>query len=105
MTATKDKAAEAAAAANEPANLASASAIDGASGAIIEPAIKQGVDTSHPSIDDKPRDGTTVGQNARDMNDPRRRKPNDKDFAGMGIDPTPYGKAGKPKKGKAKSRK
>lgn len=105
MTAAKDKAAETAAASNAPADLSPATGIDGASGAIIEPAIKQGVDTSHPSIDDKPREGTSVGQNARDMNDPRRRKPNDKDFAGMGVDPTPYGKAGKPKKGKAKSRK
>ncbi|MCO6386356.1 hypothetical protein [Aliihoeflea sp. 40Bstr573] len=102
MTAAKDKAAETAAASGTPANLPPAQGMDGASGAIIEPAVTQGVDTTHPAIDNNPREGTTVGQNTRDMNDPRRRRPNDRDFAGQGIDPTPYGKKAEPKKSKAK---
>lgn len=72
---------------------APATSMDGASGAIIEPSIKDGVDMSHPAIDSNPREDTSAEQNARDMNDPARRKPNDRDFAGQGIDPTPYGKA------------
>ena len=72
---------------------APAKEMDSAAGAIIEPAIKEGVDTSHPAIDSNPREGTVSAQNARDMNDPKNRKPSDKKFVGEGIDPTPYGKA------------
>jgi hypothetical protein len=79
-------------------NPAPAKGIDSASGAIVEPAIKGGVDMEHPSVDANPREGTTARQNARDMNDPNRRKPNDRDFAGQGIDPTPYGKKAVAKK-------
>jgi hypothetical protein len=74
-------------------NPAPAKGMDSASGAIMEPAIKEGVEMGHPSIDSNPREGTTAEQNARDMNDPERRKPNERDFAGEGLDPTPYGKA------------
>jgi len=84
-------------------NPAPAQSVDGASGAIIEQAIIDGVDTNHPAVDANPRQGTSAAQNARDMNDPHRRKPNDRDFAGQGIDPTPYGKKALPKKGRAKS--
>ena len=31
---------------------------------------------------------------ARDMNDPRNRRPGDKGFIGQGLDPAPYGKKG-----------
>ena len=71
---------------------AGAQGMDSASGAIMEPAIRQGVDTGHPAIDGSPREGTDPAQNARHMNDTRRRRPNDRDFVGQGIDPTPYGK-------------
>ena len=71
---------------------ASAGEMDNTSGAIVEPAIKGSVDMSHPAIDSNPREGTTAGQNARDMNDPMKRKPSDKDFVGEGIDLAPYGK-------------
>jgi hypothetical protein len=74
---------------------APATKMDSASGAIIEPEIKDGVDLSHPAIDSNPRKGTTAEQNARDMNDPYRRKPNDEDYVGQGLDPTPYGKPSK----------
>jgi len=80
-----------------------ATEIDGASGAIIEPDIKQSVDLSHPAIDSNPRENTTAEQNARDMNDPKRRKPNDRDFEGEGLDPTPYG--GSPKAASKKKKK
>jgi hypothetical protein len=78
-----------------------AQGMDSASGAIIEPSAKA-VDTNHPSIDGGPRAGTSATQNARDMNDPHRRRPNDRDFEGQGIDPTPYGKKAAPKKSKAR---
>lgn len=69
-----------------------AAVVEGASGAITDAATVASIDTSHPSIDGTPREGTSETQNARHMNDPARRKPNDRDFAGQGIDPTPYGK-------------
>lgn len=74
-----------------------AKGMDSASGAVIEPEIKEGVQMDHASVDANPREGTTAQQNARDMNDPRRRKPNDRDFAGQGIDPAPYGRKAEPK--------
>jgi len=78
-------------------NPAPADSIDSASGAIIEPEIKEGVDLDHPAIDDNPRAGTSADQNKRDMNDPNRRTPADEDFSGQGLDPAPYGKASKKK--------
>ncbi|HEU4986869.1 MAG TPA: hypothetical protein VFT89_07370 [Rhizobiaceae bacterium] len=76
-------------------NPAPATEMDSASGAMIEPAIKQSVDLGHPAIDDNPREGTSAEQNKRDMNDPQKRKPNDEDYVGQGLDPAPYGKAAK----------
>jgi hypothetical protein len=81
-----------------------AQGMDNASGAIIESEIKEGIQMGHASIDANPREGTTPQQNARDMNDPRRRKPNDRDFQGQGIDPAPYGRKAAPK-AKKKGRK
>lgn len=72
---------------------APAEKLDEASGAIVEPEITGGVVVEHESVDNNPRAGTNSDQNRIDFNDPARRKPNDKDFAGMGIDPAPYGKA------------
>lgn len=74
---------------------APADQMDSASGAIIEPAIKESVDLDHPAFDDNPRKGTTAEQNARDMNDPQRRTPADEDYVGQGLDPAPYGKPAK----------
>lgn len=68
-----------------------ASEFDEASGAIIEPEILRDVDPQHESVDNNPRAGTTAEQNAIDFNDANRRTPEDPDFAGMGLDPTPYG--------------
>lgn len=76
-----------------PESPAPAQQMDSASGAVIEPEIKDGVDMSHPAIDSNPRKGTTARQNARDMNDPSRRTPNDEDYVGQGLDPAPYGKS------------
>lgn len=81
---------------------AAAAVVEGASGAITDAATVARIDTEHPSIDGKPREGTTVDQNARHMNDPSRRKPNDRDFVGQGLDPTPYGKTAEPSKKKKK---
>ncbi|WP_288935070.1 hypothetical protein [uncultured Sphingomonas sp.] len=50
-----------------PANIAPAEAFS-TSGAPVQ--IVPGVDPSHPAIDNNPRAGTTVQQNAIDMNDP-----------------------------------
>lgn len=41
-----------------------------ASGALIEPAIVDGVDTGHPAIDDNPREGQPAEANRIDLNDP-----------------------------------
>lgn len=41
-----------------------------ASGAIIEPAIVERVDMSHPAVDDNPRKGQPVVANQIDFNDP-----------------------------------
>lgn len=72
---------------------APAEKLNEASGAIAEPEAIEGVDVEHESVDNNPRAGTNSDQNRIDFNDPARRRPNDKDFAGMGIDPAPYGKA------------
>ncbi len=83
---------------------APADTVDGASGAIVEPAITSGVQMDHPAVDANPRKDTSAAQNARDMNDPARRKPNDRDFAGQGIDPHAYGHKAEPGKKARKSR-
>ena len=70
---------------------APAQQMDNAAGAIIEPSVKEGVDLDHPAIDSNPRAGTTSEQNARDMNDPQKRKPSDPDYVGQGLDPAPFG--------------
>ena len=41
-----------------------------ASGAVIEPAIVDRVDMSHPSVDDNPRAASTPEMNAIDFNEP-----------------------------------
>lgn len=72
---------------------APASALEDASGAIIEPAITDAVDVTHESVDANPREGTTAVQNAIDWNDPRRVRPDEPDFTGQGVDRAVYGKA------------
>jgi len=42
-----------------------------ASGAVIEPAAKDGIDMEDPAVDSNPRAGTTVEMNRIDFNDPR----------------------------------
>jgi hypothetical protein len=74
-------------------NPAPATEMDAASGAFIEPAIKQGIPTDHPAVDNNPRFGTSAVQNGADFNDPSRRVPNDPKFAGQGLDLSVYGKA------------
>lgn len=69
-----------------------------ASGALMEPDIKKGVDVDHPAVESNPRARTTAIQNGTDWNDPRKRKPGDKDFVGQGLDPTPYGRKAEGKK-------
>lgn len=66
-----------------------------ASGAIVEPEIKKAVPLDHPAVDSNPRAKTTAVQNGADFNDPIRRRPDEPDFAGQGLDPTPYGDAAK----------
>lgn len=41
-----------------------------ASGAIIEPAIRSGVDMTHPSVDANPREKSTADMNRIDFNEP-----------------------------------
>lgn len=43
-----------------------------ASGAVIEPAIVDGVDLTHPAVDANPRANTTAEQNRIDFNDPTK---------------------------------
>lgn len=88
----KTAAETAAAAPGAVANPAPATAMDSASGAVIEPAIVDAIDMTHPAIDANPRAGTVAMQNARDMNDPANRRPDDPNFVGEGLDPTVYGK-------------
>lgn len=71
---------------------APASALEDASGAIIEPAITDAVDVAHESVDANPRAGTTATQNGIDWNDPKRVRPDEPDFTGQGIDPAVYGR-------------
>jgi hypothetical protein len=52
-------------------NLAPATEPD-ASGALVEPAILEGVDTSHPAVDDQPREGLPASSNQIDFNDPHK---------------------------------
>ena len=56
-------------AAAKPAVLAPATEV-AASGALIEPAIAKGVDTSHPAVDANPRATSTAEMNQIDFNDP-----------------------------------
>jgi hypothetical protein len=73
------------------ANPGAAPKFEQASGAIIEPEIAGAVDVEHESVDNNPRAGTSAEQNQIEFNDANRRRPDDPDFAGMGLDPTPYG--------------
>jgi hypothetical protein len=41
-----------------------------ASGALVEPTIKDRVDTKHPAVDDEPRKGLPETSNRIDFNDP-----------------------------------
>lgn len=43
-----------------------------ASGAVIEPATKRGVDMSHPAVDNNPRANTSADMNRIDFNDPTK---------------------------------
>lgn len=43
-----------------------------ASGALVEPAILEGVDTAHPAVDDQPRQGLPPESNRIDFNDPHK---------------------------------
>jgi hypothetical protein len=74
-------------------NPAPATEMESPSGAFIEPEIKQALDVDHPAVDNNPRAGTTAVQNGQDFNDPARRTPQDRDYVGQGLDPTPYGKS------------
>ncbi|WP_099866061.1 hypothetical protein [Pararhizobium haloflavum] len=96
------KTSDTAAAAGADQSPAPATETNEASGAIIEPQITEGIDLEHPAIDNNPRARTSAEQNRRDMNDPRRRKPNAQDFAGKGLDPTPYGQPSKSSKKRKK---
>lgn len=72
-------------------NPAPATEMDSASGAFIEPEIKQAIPVDHPAIENNPRAGTSAIQNGGDFNDPRRRHPSDPEFAGQGLDLSVYG--------------
>lgn len=63
-----------------------------ASGAVVEPEIKDAIPLDHPAVDDNPRAGTSAIQNGGDYNDPRALHPSDPDFAGQGLDMSVYGK-------------
>lgn len=52
-----------------PANIAPATDFE-ASGAVIEPGAKKGIDMSHASVDDNPRKDTTADMNKIDFNEP-----------------------------------
>ena len=43
-----------------------------ASGALMEPTIKERIDTDHPAVDNEPRKGQPVLSNRIDFNDPTR---------------------------------
>lgn len=72
-------------------NPAPAAEMDAASGAFIEPEVKNAVPVDHPAIENNPRAGTSAIQNGGDFNDPVRRHPSDPDFAGQGLDLSVYG--------------
>lgn len=74
-------------------NPAPATEMDSASGAFIEPEIKQAIPVDHPAVENNPRAGTSAIQNGGDFNDPTRRHPSDPDFAGQGLDLSVYGDA------------
>lgn len=54
---------------SKPAELSPATDME-ASGAMIEPEAVEAVEFDHPAVDNNPRAGTTVEQNAIDYNDP-----------------------------------
>lgn len=55
----------------EPDKLSPATSEDlEASGALVEPTIKDRVDTKHPAVDDEPRKGLPETSNRIDFNDP-----------------------------------
>jgi len=57
--------------AREPAQIAAAKQGNlEASGTFIEDGAKKAIDVNHPAVDNNPREGTTVRQNAVDFNDP-----------------------------------
>ena len=72
-------------------NPSPATEMDSASGAFIEPEIKQAIPVDHPAVENNPRAGTSAIQNGGDFNDPRRRHPSDPDFTGQGLDMSVYG--------------
>jgi hypothetical protein len=76
-------------------NPAPATEVEGASGAFVEPEIKEAIPVDHPSVDNNPRAGTSAVQNGGDFNDPNRLHPSDPDFTGQGLDLSVYGKAEK----------
>lgn len=75
MTASKDSkakpadTAQANPAASKPDDLTPATDV-AASGAIVEPEILEGIDTSHPAVDANPRAGLPKESNQIDFNDP-----------------------------------
>lgn len=55
----------------EPDKLSPATSDDiEASGAMVEPTIKDRIDTKHPAVDDEPRKGVPATSNQIDFNDP-----------------------------------
>lgn len=88
----KEAQAQAAVAADAPADPAPATDLNDASGAVVEPEILDAVDLTHASADANPREGTTAAQNQIDWNDPSRITPEDPGFAGEGLDLSVYGK-------------
>jgi hypothetical protein len=78
-------------------NPAPATTMDSASGAFIEPEIRDAIPVDHPSVENNPRFGTSAVQNGADFNDPSRRDPADPKFAGQGLDLSVYGAGPAPK--------
>jgi hypothetical protein len=72
-------------------NPAPATEMDSASGAFIEPEIKQSIPVDHVAIENNPRAGTSAVQNGGDFNDPRGLHPSDPHFQGQGLDLSVYG--------------
>ena len=77
---------------NGTADPAPATTLNEASGAIAEPEALEAVDLTHEAVDANPRAGTSAEQNGIDWNDAKRASPQDKGFAGQGLDLSVYGK-------------